>query len=58
MLSNETRHLIVANQQEALAPHRSVHAGAGIGGYSLICAMAGDNIDFPHMDILPAEALL
>ena len=54
----ETRHLIIANEQGALSPPWSIHAGAGIGDYTFIWAMAGDNIDFTDMDMLPTEALL
>lgn len=48
----ETRHLFVANEQGALSPPWSIHAGAGIGGYAFIWAMAGDNVDFADMDML------
>ena len=54
----ETRHLFIANEQGALSPPWSIHAGAGIGAYTFIWAMAGDNIDYKDMDMLPAEALL
>lgn len=53
----ETRHLFIANEQGALSPPWSIHAGAGIGSYTFIWAMAGDNIDYTDMDMLPAEAL-
>lgn len=54
----ETRHLFIANEQGALSPPWSIHAGAGIGSYTFIWAMAGDNVDYKDMDMLPAEALL
>ena len=54
----ETRHLFIANEQGALSPPWSIHAGAGIGSYTFIWAMAGDNIDYKDMDMLSAEALL
>lgn len=54
----ETRHLFIANEQGALSPPWSIHAGAGIGAYTFIWAMAGDNVDYKDMDMLPAEDLL
>lgn len=48
----ETRHMFIANEQGALSPPWSIHAGAGIGAYSFIWAMAGDNVDFTDMDML------
>ena len=54
----ETRHLFIANEQGAISPPWSVHAGAGIGDYTFIWAMAGDNIDYTDMDMRPAEMLL
>ncbi|MCE6958029.1 5-dehydro-4-deoxy-D-glucuronate isomerase [Cereibacter sphaeroides] len=53
----ETRHLFIANEEVAISPPWSVHAGAGIGAYTFIWAMAGDNVDYTDMDMLPAEAL-
>jgi len=46
----ETRHLFVANEQGVVSPSWSVHSGAGIGEYTFIWAMCGDNMDFTDMD--------
>ncbi|MFD1880473.1 5-dehydro-4-deoxy-D-glucuronate isomerase [Paracoccus pacificus] len=53
----ETRHLFVANEQATISPPWSIHSGAGIGGYTFIWAMAGDNVDYTDMDIIQPEDL-
>jgi 4-deoxy-L-threo-5-hexosulose-uronate ketol-isomerase len=53
----ETRHLLVANEEGAISPPWSIHAGAGIGSYTFIWVMAGDNVDYTDMDIIQPEDL-
>lgn len=46
----ETRHLIVRNQQAIIAPSWSIHTGVGTQSYSFIWAMGGENQAFDDMD--------
>jgi 4-deoxy-L-threo-5-hexosulose-uronate ketol-isomerase len=54
---NETRSLVVANEEGALSPPWSIHCGAGTAAYSFIWAMAGDNVDYRDVEMVPMEAL-
>lgn len=51
----ETRHLVVANEQAILSPHWSIHSGAGTASYTFIWAMAGDNVDYTDVDMVRLE---
>jgi len=54
---DESRHLIVRNEQVVLSPPWSIHCGAGTGAYTFIWAMAGDNVDYADVDKVAMEEL-
>ena len=53
----ETRHLIVANEQAVLSPSWSIHSGVGTGSYTFIWGMCGENITFTDMDHIGMDVL-
>jgi len=47
---DETRHLLVANEQAVISPSWSIHSGAGTSSYTFIWGMVGENQTFDDMD--------
>lgn len=47
---DETRHLIMRNEQAVISPSWSIHSGCGTKAYTFIWGMVGENQDFDDMD--------
>ncbi|MFC4324274.1 5-dehydro-4-deoxy-D-glucuronate isomerase [Litchfieldia salsa] len=54
---DETRHLVMKNEQAAISPSWSIHTGTATSNYTFIWGMCGENITYTDMDMIKMEEL-
>jgi 4-deoxy-L-threo-5-hexosulose-uronate ketol-isomerase len=54
---NETRHIIIHNEEAIISPSWSIHAGVGTKNYTFIWGMAGENQTFNDQDAVAVKDL-
>lgn len=53
----ETRHIVVCNEQAVISPSWSIHSGVGTRNYTFIWGMVGENQTFTDMDHIPMASI-
>lgn len=53
----ETRHLVVSNEQAIISPSWSIHTGIATSDYTFIWGMCGENITYDDMDHIEMSRL-
>ena len=54
---DETRHIIMRNEEAVISPSWSIHAGSGSQAYTFIWGMVGENQAFDDMDVVAMKDL-
>lgn len=54
---DETRHIVVANEQAIISPSWSIHAGVATHNYTFIWGMCGENQAYDDMDFIQTKDL-
>lgn len=54
---DETRHIVMRNEEAVISPSWSIHSGIGSESYSFIWGMVGENKTFTDMDHIPMSEL-
>ena len=54
---NQTRHIVVGNEEMVISPSWSIHSGCGTKNYSFIWGMVGENQTFSDMDVVEMNDL-
>ena len=54
---DDTKHLVLANEQGAISPSWSIHSGVGTHNYTFIWGMVGENVNYGDMQAVKMEDL-